>query len=346
MLAVVMFSAMLAYGAERSAYNYKTPKSNAFNVAVLDKPSVRQLEEMGYYRLNFPNKPFFDSIVIFAANINLRIMGTDECKPQEIDYCSQQPIYDKDPNKPCIYYNEFMKKVLDVDQGKKTISMLQHKGIKVQLGILNNHEWAGWSCKMENDVIHSLAQQMVDEVVKYNLDGIMIDDEYSLCYYNPDRESFYKLVKSIKDDARFAGKIITMALFGDQIFFEKEDYNLADLLDQGYEMSYEAKVENLEDYAKSDTNKYGMNKKSLGLGVWPEKLYGNNINEVMKMAQDVMNGGYGGMMIYQPQLITPFLDTATYFSEIARGEYGKWAFVYPLFPYMWPNHLTAFDVPN
>jgi hypothetical protein len=340
LLVVVISFAILAYAADAKAFELRKQKSNAFNVAILDKPSVTQMEEMGYYRLNYPHKPFFDSVVIFAANINLRQKITGACKPQEYtDGCPIEPKYDKDPNQPCIYYNEFMQKVLDVDQGRKVISMLQSKEIKVQLGILNNHEWAGWSCKMEGDVIQSLAQQMVDEVVKYNLDGIMIDDEYSECYFNPDRESFYNLVKSIKGDSRFAGKIITMAVYGDQFFFEREDYNPSDLLDQVYEMSYEAKIDNLKDYTKSDENKYGMNKKLLGLGVWYGKPFGNNINEVMTLAQGVINEGYGGMMIYQPQLIPSFLETATYFSEIARAEYTERVFVYPLFPTVRPKPI-------
>lgn len=269
--------------------------ASAMNVAILNNPSLQDVRDIGLYELNITGKPFFNNVVLFAANINGR-----------------------NPNSPELYYNAQMNELLNTSAGVQVIRGLQSKGIKVQIAYLGNHQNAGWSCTMTAATTTNLAASMVTAVNKYGLDGIMIDDEYSTCSGNVN--SFFNLVKTIKMSPEFSGKILTKALFEDEDYFIGVTTNVAQYLDYGYEMTYAGELSDLSPYVG-----YGMPKISLGFGLWSQN---NPLGKVFGITQAVMNEGYAGVMIWAPN--TSFDTTMTasaYYTNIAQAEYGSSASV-------------------
>ncbi|PQQ39408.1 glycosyl hydrolase family 18 protein [Photorhabdus laumondii] len=143
----------------------------ANNITFLSNPLPQHVKDIGNFVVKQTEKPFFSDVILFAANINNSIS-----------------------NSPVLFYNDKISSIL-----KENISLvrnLQKKGIRVQLSYLGNHQNAGWSCNMSQATATKLANEMVNDVVKYGLDGINIDDEYSTCYGN--RQSFYWVADAIK----------------------------------------------------------------------------------------------------------------------------------------------------
>jgi hypothetical protein len=152
---------------------------------------------------------------------------------------------------------------------------------------------------------------MVAAVVKYDLDGINVDDEYSKCSGYP--KAFYNVLKAIKANTYFSGKTLSKALWSDSTYFNSPN-NAADHLSEGYEMTYGGNVDNLTPYVG-----YGMKKDNLYLGISPEFTSASGVRSV---AASVVTGGYRGVMVWAP---TAFLDrtgAAQYYSEIVKAQAG------------------------
>lgn len=264
----------------------------ADNVVFLNNPSPQDVQKMGNYVVKETTKPFFSGLVLFAANINADASGAPE-----------------------LYYNPEMKAVLD--DNISIVRALQKKGIKVQIAYLGNHQKAGWSCTMTADAAKKLARAMVTDVVKYQLDGINVDDEYSLCSGNT--TSFYNVLAAIKFDPRFNGKILSKALWSDSRYFSGVD-SVAKLVEQGYEMTYDGKSSRLQSY-----NAYGMDKKSLYLGIdpirTPVKKVEKTDNPVSDVVKSVIGDGYAGVMIWAPNgSLRASTDAVAYYTKIIREE--------------------------
>ena len=260
------------------------------NIGILENPSPQDVVVAGNYYIHTAtlDKPVFDKIVIFAANIN----GTT-------------------PDTPVLYYNPYLTTLLD-ESHLQLLHNLQQKGIKVELSYLGNHQNAGWSCRMQDSTIENLANAMVNDVVKYGLDGINVDDEYSYC--NGDVPSFYNILAAIKQNPKFAGKTLTKDLifWADAQYFV-EPYNIAHVLDQGYSMQYGA------------TNVQQLLDPYVQLGMLPSALYfgvvaTDNTDDVYSKTSQVVADNYAGVMIFA---ITsdPNVDTLLY-KAIAQAEYG------------------------
>ncbi len=261
------------------------------NTVYLNNPSISDVSSIGKYKLVDSNQPFFSTVVLFAANIH----GTD-------------------PNHPTLYYNSYFDKLLNSVEGINAIRTLQAEGIKVQLAYLGDHQNAGWSCNMNSDVAISLANQMVsDAIVKYGLDGLSIDDEYSTCKGNT--QAFYNVVSAIKKNTKFSNKILSMAAYApDKIFFQSSTTNVANFLDQVYEMTYAADVNYLTFYKEA-----GVPSQNLFLGLWPSK---NSQSMASRATQDILNRNYGGIMIWAANTEFSSTNNATsYYSVIAQDEY-------------------------
>lgn len=262
------------------------------NIAVLNNPSLNDVTNIANYKLNLTNQPFYNTVVLFASN-----------------------IHGNTPDEASLYNNQYLTELLDTPEGIAVIRGLQHAGIKVQLSYLGDWQNAGWSCAMSAKGVESLSNQMVAAVNHYGADGIMIDDEYSNCsgHVNP----FYALVKSIKTNPAFAGKVLTKVLYDDSQYFKKP-YNVAEYLDAGYEMTYDDNVNDLTPYIG-----YGMSKSNLGLGVNP----GNTLDGVGVVTQAVIAHGYSTMMVCAPNTVPAFIaspeSAASYYTQIAQGEYGQ-----------------------
>lgn len=260
--------------------------SAANNVIFLNNPSLQDVKDVGNYTVHATGKPFFSELVLFAANINADSKGN-----------------------PVLFYNTEMSTVLD--KNIDTIRALQKKGVKVQIAYLGNHQQAGWSCTMSKDTIKSLSDSMVADVVKYGLDGIDVDDEYSTC--SGDTSAFYNLLSAIKNNASFDKKILSKALWSDSAYF-RSTTNVAKLLTEGYEMTYNENVTNLSNYTAA-----GMTKNQLLLGIDPGSTSASRVYDV---AKSVSNAGYAGVMIWAPNGRLSRSAAATYYTNILKAQTG------------------------
>lgn len=258
----------------------------ARNVVFLNNPSPQDVKDIGHYVVASSGKPFFSDLVLFAANIN----GST-------------------PNTPVLYYNAEMTAILknNID----AVRQLQNKGIKVQISYLGNHQNAGWSCNMTSATATKLANAMVADVVKYGLDGISVDDEYSTC--SGSASSFYAVLKAIRANTYFTGKTLSKALWSDSAYF-KAPYNAANQLTEGYEMTYGGSVSYLTPYVG-----YGMAKSNLFLGISPEF---SSASQAGTIAKNVANGGYQGVMIWAPNAFLNTTTAAQYYTQIVKSQIG------------------------
>ncbi|URX61608.1 hypothetical protein KR767_16290 [Luteibacter anthropi] len=261
--------------------------SAANNVVFLNNPSLQDVKDVGNFTVHGTGKPFFNELVLFAANIN----GASA-------------------DKPVLYYNTEMSNILS--KNIDTVKALQKKGIKVQIAYLGNHQNAGWSCNMSKTVATGLADLMVADVVKYGLDGIDVDDEYSSCSGNT--TAFYNVLSAIKSNPDFDGKILSKALWSDSAYF-KSTTNVAKLLTEGYEMTYNENVTNLAFY-----NTAGMGKNQLLLGIDPGNTPSSRVYDV---AKSVASGGYAGVMIWAPNGRLSTSSAATYYTNILKAQTGS-----------------------
>ncbi len=260
-------------------YADNNPTINMGYVEVNDN----RLSTAGCYIRADNGKPFFTMVGIFAANIN----GSD-------------------PNRPEIYFNPQVDALLN---HTNQVSLLQAKGIKVLLTLLGNHQNAGWSCMTDANAIDMFANNVVDTINRYKLDGVDIDDEYSTCTTND--TSMIRIAQAIRNHPRFKGKILSKALFSDQRYFAANynGYRLADFLDYGWEMSYgySGYERRLSPYVQ-----YGVMKNHLALG---ESTHYGTL-PVKNAASYILQNKYGGIMVYDVKS-----NSRDYLSALAQTEY-------------------------
>ncbi|MEN9946881.1 MAG: Weakly similar to endo-beta-N-acetylglucosaminidase [Pseudomonadota bacterium] len=264
------------------------------NIAFLNNPSPQDVKQIGDFIEQETKKPFFSEVVLFAANIN-------NINPTSLD-----------PNTPVLYYNEYFTDILQ--NHMDIIRSLQQKGIKVQISYLGNHQYAGWSCNMNTSASAQLAQQIVNDVTKYNFDGVNIDDEYSNCDGNTN--AFYDTLTNIVANPQFTGKKLTKALYADSQYFSGST-NIAPLLSEGYEMTYIGDVSLLSPYVVA-----GMSKQNLYLGIWNDPSH-NPLDTVYKTTQAVITNGYNGIMVWAANDFDTISDASDYYTQIAQAEYGN-----------------------
>jgi hypothetical protein len=255
-------------------------------VAFLNNPSISDLQDIGKFVTSSTGVPFFSDIVLFAANIN-----------------------GEDPENSTLFYNDEMTDILE--NNIKSVRNLQDLGIKVQISYLGNHQNAGWSATMTESACNSLAEKMVDDIIRFGLDGISIDEEYSLQTGNA--QSFYWILKAIYNNIKFTEKKLTKALWSDQTYFSGET-NVASLLTEGYEMTYAGDVSLLDKYVQ-----YGMNKSSLFLGLSPQF---NLSSSVRNICESVINNSYAGVMVWAPNAFLSTVQAEEYYSEILKAKDG------------------------
>lgn len=286
-----MIRQSMIFSAGLMAFIASAEVSAARNVVFLNNPSPQNVSDIGRYVVRGTGQPFFSELVLFAANIN----GSS-------------------PSTPVLAYNAEMTAILR--DNIQVVRQLQNRGIKVQISYLGNHQNAGWSCNMSAQVAGRLGDAMVAEVVKYGLDGINVDDEYSTCSGNA--AAFYKVLRAIRVNPYFSGKALTKALWTDSQYFRAPN-NAATQLTQGYEMTYNGNVGNLQPYVG-----YGMSKSALYLGISPQFTSTANVRAV---AQSVVNGGYAGTMVWAPNAFFNTTQAAAYYTQIARAQIGASAVV-------------------
>ncbi len=153
-----------------------TVKANSTNVNVKDadcrvnyivkRRNKKEVRNMLYFEVNDTNplnaleyviedgQMFFDEVILFAANIN----------------------YNSAEDRVYLHNNTNVQNLLD--ETDKFLQPLREKGIKVNLGLLGNHDAAGL-CQLSDWGAQQWAADIADAIEVYKLDGVNLDDEYS-----------------------------------------------------------------------------------------------------------------------------------------------------------------------
>ena len=145
--------------------------------------NTSSLANAGCYTLA-DGRQFFDFVSVFAANL------------------------DGPPNVPVLTFTLPVNASLyDTDDVKK----LQNLGITVLLSVVNNWSKAGWSEFTDQTAAQWFVDQLVAAVDRFGLDGIDIDDEYSI---GTPTDTNLAMVTTLLRQA-LPGKIVSKALFDD-----------------------------------------------------------------------------------------------------------------------------------
>nr|WP_199157757.1 glycosyl hydrolase family 18 protein [Pedobacter sp. ASV2] len=160
---------------------------------------------------------------------------------------------------------------------KKDILDLKATGITVLMDIIPDHENAGWKSFDTQDKASKFAKQINESIKLYQYDGIDIDEEWAKYTGATYKESILRVLYELKklwktEDYLHPGKVLitSKALFSDSEDFsasikvDKQKYILSDLLDYGWEMTYQS---SFYAYRLSDYETAGMTKARLGLGI-------------------------------------------------------------------------------
>ena len=133
---------------------------------IIMKPNPRTIKNVCYFEVNDANPlnaleyvledgtPFFDAVVLFAANINYN--------------SSEDLVY--------LHNNPNVQALLD--ESEVYLQPLRKAGIKVYLGLLGNHDAAGLA-QLSDWGAKEWAKEVAEACRQYKLDGVNLDDEYS-----------------------------------------------------------------------------------------------------------------------------------------------------------------------
>lgn len=265
--------------------------SLAFRNVAYVEVNTHALSNVGCFVRTSTGKPFFDTAVIFAAN-----------------------IHGQTPNDPRIYLNP---QVYDLLNHSNTVMDLHKKGIKVLAAILGDHQNAGWSCMTSPTAAKKFADKICTFVNQYHLDGVVIDDEWSACKANS--TSMIMIAQALKQNPAFSGKLLTKALFKDSYIFKSSyqyksaqspygEYSvkLANFLDSGSQMSYYSSAtpdQLLLPYTSSSYGGMSPNDLMLGISTNPKRSgsrypYVSPVIKAHQVGSLLMQEGWGGVMLY------------------------------------------------
>ncbi|MDA7742446.1 glycosyl hydrolase family 18 protein [Francisellaceae bacterium] len=231
-------------------------------------------------------KPFFNTVVFFGANINGSNINT-----------------------PIIHQNTRLQEILSSSQ---TIEKLHSLGMKVVIALLGNNQAAGWATITKYSDAKNFAKEISQFVNRYNFDGIAIDNEYSTGASNND--SMLKIVYALRHLQSFEGKTVSKVLLKGFEANEKQEFtvkfrgtDLATLLDSGVPGWYPGNISLLNTY--------------LGYGMKKENLYGavqqgfNTKSTVTQMVGKLKNNAWAGVMVFN---VTP--QSLDYLNAIYQVE--------------------------
>lgn len=141
-------------------------RSVALQVIRPEEPRGRAMRQIVFFEVNNCNPlnaleyrledgtPFFDAVVLFAANIN----------------------YNSAEDRVYLHNNPNVQALLD--HSETLLQPLREAGIKVYLGLLGNHDAAGLA-QLSNWGAETWAREVAEACAAYGLDGVNLDDEYS-----------------------------------------------------------------------------------------------------------------------------------------------------------------------
>lgn len=237
--------------------------------------------------------PLTDIVIIFAANIN----------------------WDSVNNRPILHLNGNVDATLV--GYKKYIKPLQDLGIKVVLDILPNHQGIGFDNLTPEDA-EIFAEQLVQCVDKFGLDGIDFDEEYAdyrhLSSIRPQRTSgFINLLVRLRE--RMPDKLLTMF-----------DYNVPDCLYSNADYLKERNVINFAfaNYGSRSNAYYVKDKRNLSYSSTELNRSGvPSYQKFKQMAQNAINEDAGTLMFFCPFRInggSQYASEMTGLTEVAYGE--------------------------
>lgn len=252
----------------------------------------------GEYTMKGSNKPFFDVVSIFAANINV----------------------DSETGRAHIFCNDQVSFLLkNADQ---IIRPLQAKGIKVNMTILGNHDESGMS-SLSKEAAEDFAKELKAYADIYGLDGFDFDDEYSKYSENPspgfeERSSanYCRLMYECR-------KIMPDKLLGiyEYLLYDapngsvegKSAGELVDYMCYGtYQRYAKGREENFAGLPKSKYGPYSLKINNEYNGGW------SGFNQ--ETIQDLKDAGYGLQVFYNPEPRTFSYDH--YFTAVSKVLYN------------------------
>lgn len=252
----------------------------------------------GEYTMKGSNKPFFDVVSIFAANINV----------------------DSETGRAHIFCNDQVSFLLkNADQ---IIRPLQAKGIKVNMTILGNHDESGMS-SLSKEAAEDFAKELKAYADIYGLDGFDFDDEYSKYPENPspgfeERSSanYCRLIYECR-------KIMPDKLLGiyEYLLYDapngsvegKSAGELVDYMCYGtYQRYAKGREENFAGLPKSKYGPYSLKINNEYNGGW------SGFNQ--ETIQDLKDAGYGLQVFYNPEPRTFSYDH--YFTAVSKVLYN------------------------
>lgn len=244
----------------------------------------------GSYTLAESGAQLFDIAIIFASNIN----------------------YDAAQQKAVLHHNENVTAVLN--KREQVIKPLQDKGMKVLLSILGNHQGVGFANFTSRSAARDFAQQLVNAVETYQLDGIDFDDEYAKYGENgqppANDSSFVILVEELR--TLMPDKIISLYNIGPAVSnTEWQGKKVGDYVNYSWQAYY-------GNYGAP--NIAGLtNKDNLGpAAVWINQQP-SSPSSAANLAQRTIDDGYGIFLYYD----LPQSNSSSYLSAISNILYGE-----------------------
>ena len=216
--------------------------------------------------------PFFDAVILFAANIN----------------------YDIDNDVVYLHNNPNVQALLD--NSDTYLQPLRERGIKVYLGLLGNHDAAGLA-QLSNWGAEQWAKAIADTCYKYKLDGVNLDDEYSK---EPILSNKWFTQRSAKAGARLAYELKKAMREKCDWPTEVSVYEYGALYDLPA-VTIDGTTHNQSEFIDFLVADYGGRSTPYGdltyahcSGASIQLAYGRSLNE--STAQTIINKGYGWCM--------------------------------------------------
>ena len=299
------------------------------NVAYVGWPND-WVSSMGNYTLtgsgtSKDNKPFFDTVVLFASNIvsstNPPTTNTPALNILNSDLGETNP----------------KGSAPDISWITGAVNSLHAQGVSVQLAILpNGGQQNGWSCSSTNATgAQTFAEQVANAVTTYGFDGISIDDEYASC--SGSVTGLQTMVNAIQAQPAMKNKVITESVYYPMAY---QFPTIAPSLAQVYTEDYNgtSDIDSLSQYPGVAASNFfvGISPYDPTYDVTQTNQSHCGINEAATanaVGKQLASSSttYGGAMVFSPvQQLNGTAGQAEYYTQLAQGEYGSGATVtYP-----------------
>lgn len=280
---------------------------------LLKRKNNREIRNVLYFEVNDVNplnaieymledgSMFFDAVILFAANINYK--------------SKQDKVY--------LHNNPNVQSLLD--QTETYLQPLRERGIKVYLGILGNHDPAGLA-QLSDWGAQQYAQEVADACLKYKLDGVNLDDEYSQppilgnhWFAKPSAYAgsrlCYELKKALKNTCPWETEVSVFQWGTLSSLTRVKDLETGEEYLPGQFVDFWC-----ANYGSPTGQAEGMSKKQCA-GASIELSRGLGYIDA-KRAETIKNEGFGWVMWFSFDPVRNLKTSFMWFNEVAMGEYG------------------------